>query len=113
MAPDETAAVAELVVGAYAGDFPLSEGYRAEIAAVADRAEAHEVWVAVDAADRALLGTVSTPRPGRAISQLARDGEPTSASSEWRTPPAVAAWASGSWSTCWRSRRPAASAGWC
>jgi len=75
MAPDETATVAELVVGAYAGDFPLSEGYRAEIAAVADRAEAHEVWVAVDTADGALLGTVSTPRPGRAISQLARDGE--------------------------------------
>lgn len=75
MAPEETAAVADLVVGAYARDFPLSEAYRAEIAAVADRAAEHEVWVAVDATDGALLGTVSTPRPGRAISPLARDGE--------------------------------------
>ena len=35
MAPEETAAVADLVVGAYAGDFPLSEVYRAAPAVVA------------------------------------------------------------------------------
>jgi ribosomal protein S18 acetylase RimI-like enzyme len=75
MAPEEADEVADLVVGAYAGDFALSDPYRAEIAAVAGRAVEHEVWVAADASDGALLGTVSTPRAGRAISPLARDGE--------------------------------------
>jgi ribosomal protein S18 acetylase RimI-like enzyme len=75
MAVEEAAAVADLVVGAYAGDFSLTEGYLAEIAAVADRAAEHEVWVAVDDATGELLGTVSTPRAGRTISPLAREGE--------------------------------------
>ena len=75
MLPSEADAVSILVEGAYAADFELSEAYRADIAAVADRAREHEVWVATDASSGVLLGTVSTPRAGRAISPLARDGE--------------------------------------
>jgi ribosomal protein S18 acetylase RimI-like enzyme len=73
--PDETEAVSMLAEAAYAGDFELSDGYRAEIAAVAERARDHEVWVATDATSGDLLGTVSTPREGRTISPLARAGE--------------------------------------
>lgn len=75
MAADEAGAVADLVVGAYTGDFQLTPDYVADIAAVADRAAEHEVWVAVDRSTGALLGTLSTPRAGRTISPLARAGE--------------------------------------
>ena len=75
MRDDEAAEVSSLAESAYADDFPLSEAYRAEIAAVAERARDHQVWVATDAASGMLLGTTSTPRAGRAISPLARDGE--------------------------------------
>lgn len=75
MRPDESGAVAALVEGAYAADFTLSEAYRADIAAVADRARDHQVWVATDASSGMLLGTASTPRAGAAISPLAREGE--------------------------------------
>lgn len=75
MRADETDAVSELVERAYSTDFRLSDAYRADIVAVAERARDHQVWVATDAASGMLLGTVSTPRPGRAISPLAREGE--------------------------------------
>ena len=75
MRVDEAAEVSALAESAYADDFPLTEGYRAEIAAVAERARDHQVWVATDAASGVLLGTASTPRAGQAISRLARDGE--------------------------------------
>ncbi len=75
MRPDEADAVAVLVQRAYSADFELNEGYRAEIVAVAARAREHQVWVATDAASGMLLGTVSTPRPGRSISPLARERE--------------------------------------
>lgn len=75
MLPSEAAAVSALVVSAYASDFELSDDYRASIAAVDERAREHEVWVATDAASGMLLGTLSTPRAGRAISPLAQDGE--------------------------------------
>ena len=75
MRADETDAVAELVERAYSTDFRLSDAYRADIVAVAERARDHQVWVATDAASGTLLGTVSTPRPGRSISPLAREGE--------------------------------------
>ena len=75
MRDDEAGEVSALAESAYADDFPLTEGYRAEIAAVAERARDHQVWVATDAASGMLLGTTSTPRAGRAISPLARDGE--------------------------------------
>ncbi len=75
MRPDEAAEVSALAVAAYAGDFELNPGYRAEIAAVAGRARDHQVWVATDASSGMLLGTVSTPVAGRTISPLARAGE--------------------------------------
>ena len=75
MRPGEADEVSELTEAAYAVDFELSEAYRADIAAVAERARDHQVWVATDAASGMLLGTASTPRAGNAISPLARDGE--------------------------------------
>lgn len=75
MRPDEAPEVSALVESAYASDFELSEEYRASIAAVAQRARDHQVWVATDAANGMLLGTVSTPRPGQAISPLVRGEE--------------------------------------
>jgi ribosomal protein S18 acetylase RimI-like enzyme len=75
MTPDEASAVGALAVAAYSGDFSLTDEYLAEIGAVDDRANRHEVWVAVDRTTGELLGTVSTPRPGLSISPLAREGE--------------------------------------
>jgi ribosomal protein S18 acetylase RimI-like enzyme len=75
MRPDEVEAVTELVEGAYASDFELSDAYRADIVAVADRARDHQVWVATDASSGVLLGTASTPVAGATISPLAREGE--------------------------------------
>ncbi|WP_168197183.1 GNAT family N-acetyltransferase [Agromyces laixinhei] len=75
MRPDEVEAVTGLVEAAYACDFELSDAYRADIVAVAERAREHQVWVATDAATGALLGTVSTPVAAAAISPLAREGE--------------------------------------
>jgi ribosomal protein S18 acetylase RimI-like enzyme len=75
MRDDEAPEVSALAESAYADDFPLTEGYRVEIAAVGERARDHQVWVATDAASGMLLGTASTPRAGNAISPLARDGE--------------------------------------
>ncbi|GAA1837385.1 GNAT family N-acetyltransferase [Agromyces salentinus] len=73
--PDEVDAVSALAVGAYAASYRLSDTYRSDIGAVADRVRQHEVWVAVDAASGALLGTVSTPREGRVMSAVAHEGE--------------------------------------
>ncbi|WP_159607641.1 GNAT family N-acetyltransferase, partial [Agromyces humi] len=75
MRPDEADEVSALTEAAYAVDFPLSDAYRADIAAVAERSREHQVWVATDAASGMLLGTASTPRVGRAISPLAREAE--------------------------------------
>ena len=75
MLPAEAAAVSALVESAYAADFELSDGYRASIAAVDERAREHQVWVATDATSGILLGTLSTPRAGRAISPLAQEDE--------------------------------------
>lgn len=75
MRDDEADAVAELVESAYAADFELNPGYRADIVAVAERARAHRVWVAVDTATGELLGTASTPRTGTTMSPVARAGE--------------------------------------
>lgn len=75
MRDDEAGVVSELVESAYAADFTLTDDYRESIAAVGERARDHQVWVATDAASGALLGTVSTPRRGGAISPLARECE--------------------------------------
>ncbi|MGR0221874.1 N-acetyltransferase family protein [Agromyces sp. ZXT2-6] len=67
--------VGRLVRQAYAVDYELGEDYLAEIEAVADRARVHQVWVSVDAATGELLGTVTTPRPGRRMSAVARHAD--------------------------------------
>nr|WP_236779122.1 GNAT family N-acetyltransferase [Agromyces seonyuensis] len=73
--PVEHAAVGVLGVAAYSHDYEISDDYRASIADVGPRAAEHQVWVAVDGDDGELLGTVATPRRGRTISPLGRDGE--------------------------------------
>ncbi|MDM7831661.1 GNAT family N-acetyltransferase [Cellulomonas edaphi] len=75
VAPHEYDAVSRLSVDAYTHDYELPDDYVASIADVAGRAREHEVWVAEDLADRLLLGTVATPRPGGHLSPLGRDGE--------------------------------------
>lgn len=67
--------VSDLTENAYTSDYDLPDGYRLSLRMVADRARAHEVWVAEDRATGAVLGTVSTPRPGSWISELGQPGE--------------------------------------
>lgn len=74
--PDEHARVGELVLDAYRTDYPgLDDGYLAEIGDVAGRAARHLVWVAEDAATGELLGTITTPHRGEALSDVVREGE--------------------------------------
>ena len=75
MMPAETETVAELIDAAYSHDYELHASYRANIVAVADRARDNQVRVAEDRASGRLIGTVTTPHAGRAISELAQDGE--------------------------------------
>lgn len=72
--PSEHDVVAALLVDAYTSDYDIPDDYRASLSAVAERATAHEVWVAVDDAGQ-ILGTVATPRAGSLISELALAGE--------------------------------------
>lgn len=75
--PNEYASVSALVLSAYVDDYPdLGPVYRAEIADVAGRAVEHLVWIAEDVVTGELLGTITTPRPGKALSDVVRgDGE--------------------------------------
>lgn len=73
--PAEHDEVARLTVTAYTHDYELHDEYLASLGQVAERAAEHEVWVAQDVTSGALVGTVTTPRPGRHISPLARSGE--------------------------------------
>lgn len=70
---DEHEAVADLLEAAYTHDYEIGDEYRASLRAVAERAAEHQVWVAAEG--DALLGSVATPRPGRHISPLGREGE--------------------------------------
>lgn len=73
---DEIAEVSELVLAAYRDDYPQLDGpYLGEIADVASRAAEHQVWIAEDRASGALLGTITTPRAGAVLSEVARPGE--------------------------------------
>ncbi|MBC9937460.1 MULTISPECIES: GNAT family N-acetyltransferase [unclassified Leucobacter] len=73
---EEISAVSELVLAAYRDDYAgLPDGYLAEIANVAERVAQHQVWVAAERATGVLLGTVTTPRPGETLSEVARPGE--------------------------------------
>lgn len=71
----EIDAVAELSARAYEADYTLSPGYRSSIVGVRERVMVDQVWVAKDAATGEMLGTVSTPRPGAVMTQVALPGE--------------------------------------
>jgi ribosomal protein S18 acetylase RimI-like enzyme len=74
--PAEYDRVARLTVEAYTADYDdLPDDYLAELAAVEQRAVAHQVWVAVDDETGEILGTMATGTPGRTISALALEGE--------------------------------------
>lgn len=73
--PTEHDEVARLTVAAYTHDYELHDEYLASLSQVAARAAEHDVWVAQDVTDGALVGTVTTPRPGGRLSPLARPGE--------------------------------------
>ena len=74
--PSEYERVSALTVAAYTADYDdLPDDYLAELAAVEERAVAHQVWVAVDDETGEILGTMATGKPGHPISGLARDGE--------------------------------------
>jgi ribosomal protein S18 acetylase RimI-like enzyme len=74
--PHEYERVSALTVAAYTADYnDLPDDYLAELAAVEDRAVAHQVWVAVDEETGVILGTMATGKPGRPISGLALEGE--------------------------------------
>lgn len=72
---DEHDAVADLSERAYTLEYDISDGYRSTLRNVAERAQQHQVWVAVDTLDGALLGAVATPKRGNTISPLAQAGE--------------------------------------
>ncbi len=72
----EIGPVSELVLEAYREDYAgLPPEYLAEIADVAGRAARHQVWVAEDAVSGELLGTITTPRAGEVLSEVAHPGE--------------------------------------
>ena len=52
-----------------------TDGYRRRGRDVAARAAEHEGWGAADRHTGQLLGTVTAPRPGGRVSELAQDGE--------------------------------------
>lgn len=70
---EEIAAVRELTVAAYTSSYDIDFGgeYIVELGRVAERARAHQVWIAEDRASGELLGTVTTPLPGRQLSAFA------------------------------------------
>jgi ribosomal protein S18 acetylase RimI-like enzyme len=72
MRVDEIDATGELMRAAYGGDYRLDPAYLDEIADVRGRAETAQLWVAADQGSGAVLGSVTTPHPGR---RLQRDSE--------------------------------------
>ncbi|WP_169799992.1 aminotransferase class I/II-fold pyridoxal phosphate-dependent enzyme [Herbiconiux solani] len=73
--PDEYDAVSRQRYGAYAHDFDIEGPYGEQVAAVAEHATTAEVWVAVDEPSGHLLGSVTLPRDGGALTTLAHEGE--------------------------------------
>lgn len=72
----DIAAVSDLVLAAYRDTYSgLDPNYLREIADVAGRMEEGLVWVAEDRESGELLGTITTPRPGQTLSEVARPGE--------------------------------------
>ena len=72
----DIAAVSDLVLAAYRDSYSgLDPDYLREIADVAGRMGEGLVWVAEDRESGELLGTITTPRPGETLSEVARPGE--------------------------------------
>ncbi|PIO51738.1 hypothetical protein BV502_02970 [Leucobacter sp. OAMLP11] len=69
-------AVSALVLAAYRDTYEgLDPAYLGEIADVAGRMRDGLVWVAEDRDSGELLGTITTPRPGKTLSDVAHPGE--------------------------------------
>ena len=73
--PNEIDAVSALSLRAYELEYTISGNYRDDILSVAERAEAGQVWVAVDALSGELLGSVVTPKPGEHLTTLPESDE--------------------------------------
>ncbi len=73
--PNEIDAVSALSLRAYELEYTISGHYRDDIVSVAERAEANQVWVAVDALSGELLGSVVTPKPGEHLTTLPESDE--------------------------------------
>ncbi|SDZ43975.1 aminotransferase class I/II-fold pyridoxal phosphate-dependent enzyme [Herbiconiux ginsengi] len=73
--PDEYEAVSRQRFAAYAHDYEIGGEYAENVRAVEMHATVAEVWVAVDSATGDLLGSVTLPRPGEALTELGREGE--------------------------------------
>ncbi|PPF41966.1 hypothetical protein C5B85_17870 [Pseudoclavibacter sp. AY1F1] len=73
--PNEIEAVAKLSLRAYELEYKISSAYRDDIVSVGQRAETHQVWVAVDAQSGELLGSVTTPKPGEHLTSLPESGD--------------------------------------
>lgn len=71
---DEHEALVYMLLASYGGDYPLNEGYARDIADLASRVREHDVWVAVSG-NGEIVGTVTTPAPGKALTQLAGEKE--------------------------------------
>ena len=72
--PDEYGTVGRLTEDAYVSSYSeLSAAYLQSLRDVAARAALGDIWVAVEA--DAIVGSVSVPRPGGKLSEVARDGE--------------------------------------
>ncbi len=69
---DEVDAVAALTVAAYTSAYEINERYLEEVGRVAERVATQQVWGAFDAQTAEILGTVTTPLPGRRLSDFAQ-----------------------------------------
>lgn len=75
MRPQEQAEVAGMLLAAYRADYDVDDDYSKDIADVAGRAKSLDVWVAVDRERDELVGSITTPRLGESISEIALPGE--------------------------------------
>ncbi|WGD37103.1 GNAT family N-acetyltransferase [Lysinibacter sp. HNR] len=73
--PDEYEKLADFCEEAYAHDYPIGDEYRQVIRGVAARAQTSLVWVAERSETGEIVASVTTPHPGKNISELGRPGE--------------------------------------
>jgi len=72
---DEIAEVSALIVDSYTSAYEINDRYREELGQVAERVATQQVWVARDAQNDELLGTVSTPLPGELLNDYPQPGD--------------------------------------